>query len=191
MRKKAFLIFGIFFLAGVAVAQQAARYSGGSYDGYAAADAGRALGGPSVDTGLRPTAVSATGATLPGFCEVGVLDGGVTASVWVFYGTADGGTDTNAWAHSASAGTASAADGIKAVSAAVSGLDAGTLLYYRFFARDTEGGEGWAGSSAAFTTFRVPVADTGNRSFGGGYDGYGLSDAGIELRGTGTLIRVQ
>ncbi len=190
MRKQAALIFGIFILAGVAAAQQAARYSGGSYDGYVAAGAGRALGAPLVDTGLRPTAVSAAGATLPGFCELGVLDGGVTASVWVYYGTADGGTDTNAWAHSASAGTASAADGVKAVAAAVAGLDAGTLYYYRFFARDTAGGEGWAGASAAFTTFRVPVADTGNRSLGGGYDGYGLADAGIELRGTGTMIRV-
>jgi hypothetical protein len=183
------MVAAVFFVCGVYA--QTARYAGGGYDGYATADANRLLGLPSIDTVGRPTAVSVAGAKLSGTCELGVMDGSVTANVFVFYGTADGGTDTNAWAHSASAGTASMADGVKAVSAAVSGLDAGTLYYYRFFALDTEGGEGWADHSASFKTFAMPLADTGNRSKGGGYDGYGSLDAAVELYGTGTLIQVQ
>ncbi|MEI6535103.1 MAG: DUF2341 domain-containing protein, partial [Verrucomicrobiaceae bacterium] len=87
----------------------------------------------------------------------GHLDGGGDADVVIYYGLVDGGTAAASWTSKIEVkGVKSGAD----FSATATKLVFGQTYFYRAFASNASG-QGWANSSASFTTIRPRVAVAG------------------------------
>jgi Concanavalin A-like lectin/glucanases superfamily/PQQ-like domain/Domain of unknown function (DUF2341) len=98
------------------------------------------------DTAIRVTPRSA------GVSGVLTSAGGAACTAAVFWGPKDGGTDAKGWANREDLGSADAGP----LTASLKGLSADGTYFYRFRASNAYG-EGWAPSSAGFTTGTVSV----------------------------------
>jgi hypothetical protein len=99
---------------------------------------------PTVSNAGGATNVTSSSAHL---CGDLTSTGGTTTSVHVYWGTTDGGTDSEAWDSVIDMGALATG----AFSTQVTGLTASTTYYYRTYATNSAG-EGWASSSASFST---------------------------------------
>jgi len=184
--KVAVMVIG---LAGVASAQGAARFGGGSYDGYGQLAVAQTFGVCTVYNTGGATEVGDTCARLNGRVDTGTLPDGVSVDVYVCWGVASGGAETGAWANVTSAGTRSASETPQPVSAWVTTLAPAMTYSYRFYAEDTDGDKVWATEETRFETFGLPdIGDISARYTGGAYDGYAATDAQGLIRNRGTLI---
>lgn len=129
-------------------------YGGGGYDGYDHDYSQAAIDYPQVNNAGGATNVTASSAWLNGM----LLSTGIAAAVvHVYWGTTDGVTNRGNWGAWTNFGAC--VEG-QALSARVS-VNAGTTYYYRFYATNTAGDEGWARPAATFSTPSPPVLDSG------------------------------
>jgi len=128
---------------------------------------------PVLNNGVGAAPLSYASATLNGN-----LTAGVSATVSVFWGQ-----NTNAWSGTNGLGARS----VGAFYTAISGLNPGTVYYYRCYGINAYG-EGWS-DIHAFTTRVVSVA----RSYGGSYDGYDkyYVQMGMLSAASGLMIQIQ
>jgi len=146
------MIFGV--LCSSAWADPVARFGGGGYDGYDLDSARPAIGYPQVSNAGGATNVLATSAWLNGM----LLSTGTAESVvYVYWGTSNGVTNKGNWGAWTNFGA-----GVEwqALTTNVS-VNPNTTYYYRFYATNAAGDEGWASDSAVFLTPGTPVLNTG------------------------------
>lgn len=129
---------------------------GGVFDGFDTLRAGGAPDYPQLDNADGATNVTVDGAHLNGT----LIHAGVAPSeVFVFWGKTDHqGRDTSGWENSYSFGVATE---LELLTVHVP-LDGNTVYYYRFYAVDGLGHEGWAMTSFSFKTPGLPVVSTGS-----------------------------
>jgi len=102
------------------------------------------IGLPTVTNGIGATLVRTKSARLNG--EI-TETGGQNPSVTIYWGTSDGGTNIGLWTQKLSLGDL----GKQAFSGDISGLNPGTIYYYRCYASNSEGAS-WASPTETFTT---------------------------------------
>ena len=102
------------------------------------------IGLPTVTNGIGATLVRTKSARLNG--EI-TDTGGQNPSVTIYWGTSDGGTNIGLWTQQLSLGNL----GKQTFSRDISGLNPGTIYYYRCYASNSEGAS-WASPTETFTT---------------------------------------
>jgi len=137
-----------------AMAARASVYWGGSYDGYDGnADAGR-IGYPQVNNADGATNVTSDSAWLNGTLTA---TGSAVNIVTMYWGGTDAGTNTAGWHTNRSFGVR--AEGTRLTTNVT--VSPHTRYYYRFYATNAAGEDGWASASATFLTPGAPVVTTG------------------------------
>lgn len=119
-------------------------------------------GAPQVSVYGDATGVESSAATVRGH----VTDGYPYPDVTLYYGPFDGGTNASAWAASSALGL----QGWGIVVTDLSGLDPGTVYYYRYRVENANG-VNWASTNGTFRTVTAALSDTGRMyldSFGVG-----------------------
>lgn len=101
---------------------------------------------PVIDNSGGPSNLTMTSASVGGYLS---STGGAPTSVIAYWGTLDGGTNKVIWLNSVDMGQPAAGS----LSANVTGLSAGSVYYYRYYASNSFG-ECWAPSSTAFSPTR-------------------------------------
>ncbi len=146
------VIFG--GLCSSALAVSGAWYGGGGYDGHDLDSARPAIGCPQVSNAGGATNVLVASAWLNGML---LSTGSAETVVYVYWGTTNGETNKGDWGAWTNFGV-----GIEGetLTTNVSVME-NTTYYYRFYATNAAGDEGWADASAIFTTPGPPTLDTG------------------------------
>jgi len=129
-------------------------YRGGWYDGYdRAADRG-GIGHPQVNNADGATNVQPTAAWLNGTLTA---TGSAAAVVMVYWGGTDAGTNKAGWHTNRSFGVR--AEGVYLTTNVT--VSPHTRYYYRFYATNAAGEDGWSASAATFVTPGPPVLTPG------------------------------
>lgn len=134
-------------------------YGGGSYDGY---DDNSDLGGigcPQVNNASGATNVTPAVAWLNGTL---LATGGAPVTIYAYWGTNDAVTNKGSWGTSTNFGVINlTTNQFTALTTNVS-VSSNQTYYYRFYATNAAGEEGWASASASFLTPAAPVLTTGS-----------------------------
>lgn len=152
--RRGWVLLAACLLAGPGLAG-AAWYGGGSYDGYDRSSTRAAIDYPQVNNARGATNVMATSAWLNGML---LYAGSAPASVYVYWGQTDGGTNRAGWTNELAFGTCTEG---QMLTTNLTGLAESATYFYRFCATNTAGEEGWADTSASFSTPSAPAVNTG------------------------------
>ena len=150
----AFIAIALFLFYSSALADPVARYGGGGYDGYDRSSAPSAIGYPQANNAGGATNITASSAWLNGML---VATGSAETVVYVYWGTTNGGTNKASWEAWTNFGVCIEE---QALTTNVS-VNPNTPYYYRFYATNAVGDEGWASVSASFLSAGPPILNTG------------------------------
>jgi hypothetical protein len=128
------------------------QFAGGGYDGYDQSTDRGGAGYPWVNNAGGATNVTASNAWLNGTL---IATGSAAVAVFVYWGTNDCSTNKSGWAATNNFGSGITNEG-QAFATNVS-VNSNAMYYYRFYATNPAGEEGWASASASFIAPGPPV----------------------------------